>query len=118
MTTIVLALQDPGGLAGFEGSWRSLTALLIVFGLLALLAWLARRGSLPGAFTRRTTTAMRIEGALPLGDRRSLVVVDVEGRRLVIGMSPASVSLIAELPVRPFDSTLQSAVSRGERDVR
>lgn len=118
MTTFVVAWQDPAGLGGFEGGWRSLTALLIVFGLLALLAWLARRGSLPGAFMRRTTTTMRIEGALPLGDRRSLVVVDVEGRRLVIGMSPASVSLITELTVAPFDSTLQSAVSRGGRDGR
>lgn len=118
MSPILLALQEPAGLGAFDSGWRSLSALIIVFGLLGVLAWLARRGSLPGGFVRRPATAMRVESALPLGDRRSLVVVQVEGRRLVIGMSPASVSLIAELAAPPFDNTLQAAVGRRDGESR
>jgi len=111
VTLMLFALQDAPSL-GFESGWRSLAALAIVFGLLGGLAWLARRGTLPGGFGKRTVSSMRVEGALPLGERRSLVVVEVEGRRLVIGLSPASVSLITELPAPRFDTSLQSAVDR------
>jgi flagellar biogenesis protein FliO len=33
-----------------------------------------------------------------LGERRSLVIVSVEGRRLLLGLTPTSMSLVAELP--------------------
>ncbi len=118
MISVVVALQDPAGMGAFESGWRSMAALVVVFGLLGLLAWLARRGSLPGGFVRKSSTTMRVETALPLGDRRSLAIVVVEGRRLVIGMSPASVSLITELATPAFDRTLQSSVENPGGDRR
>jgi len=67
-----------------------------VLGLVALLAWLVRRGALtlPG---RRGRSPVIVETAVPLGERRSLVIVAVEGRRLLLGLTPASVSLVTEL---------------------
>lgn len=118
MISLVIALQDAGGMGAFESGWRSMAALVVVFGLLGLLAWLARRGSLPGGFVRKSATTMRVETALPLGDRRSLAIVVVEGRRLVIGMSPASVSLITELATPAFDRALQSSVDSHGGDRR
>lgn len=87
--------------------YRMLVGSLIVLGLLGLWAWLMKRGVL----TRRTSGAVTIETAVPLGERRSLVIVAVEGRRLLIGLTPASVSLVTNLEPRPvgFDRALEQA---------
>jgi len=71
-------------------------AVLIVLGLVSALAWLLRRGSL-GALTGRGG-AITVETAVALGERRSLVIVAVEGRRLLLGLTPTTMSLVAELP--------------------
>lgn len=75
--------------------WQSLVSVLIVLGLMVALAWLARRGAFRGLRSRGR--AMAVETALPLGERRSLVVVEVEGRRLLLGLTPANVSFVTEL---------------------
>lgn len=75
---------------------NSFLAVLIVLGLVVALAWLVRRGSL-GALTKRGG-AINVETAVALGERRSLVIVSVEGRRLLLGLTPTSMSLVAELP--------------------
>jgi len=75
-------------------------AVLIVLGLVAALAWLLRRGSL-GALTGRGGP-INVETAVALGERRSLVIVAVEGRRLLLGLTPTTMSLVTELtPPRP-----------------
>jgi flagellar protein FliO/FliZ len=71
-------------------------AVLIVLGLVAAMAWLLRRGSL-GALAGRGG-AINVETAVALGERRSLVIVSVEGRRLLLGLTPTNMSLVAELP--------------------
>jgi flagellar protein FliO/FliZ len=73
--------------------WRMLGALAVVLGLLAGLAWLLRRQTL----ARRKSGALGVEAALSLGERRSLAIVTVEGRRLLLGLAPNSVSLVTEL---------------------
>ena len=83
---------------------RSLLAVFVVLALIALCAWLVRRGAL-GSLGRKGPSAVRIETAVPLGDRRSLVLVSVEGRRLLLGLTPQQVTLVTEL----------SGPERGER---
>jgi flagellar biogenesis protein FliO len=73
---------------------QSLLAVVLVLGLVGALAFLARRGSF-GSLTRRGPIV--IETAAPLGERRQLVIVAVEGRRLLLGLTPASVAMITEL---------------------
>lgn len=79
--------------------FQSFFAVLVVLALVAALAWLLRRGAFgplrPGA------RAIAVETAVPLGERRSLVIVAVEGRRLLLGMTPAQISLVAELGPAP-----------------
>jgi flagellar biosynthetic protein FliO len=70
-------------------------ATLIVLGLVAGLAWLVRRGPLAHLAAKGRPVA--VETAIPLGDRRSLVIVAVEGRRLLLGMTQTSISLVTEL---------------------
>lgn len=75
------------GLQGF-------LAVVLVLGLVGALAFLARRGTF-GALGKRGPIV--IETATPLGDRGRLVIVAVEGRRLLLGLTPASVAMITEL---------------------
>jgi flagellar biosynthetic protein FliO len=79
--------------------FQSFLAVVIVLGLVAALAWLVRRGAF-GAMRARGQ-AVVVETAVPLGERRSLVIVAVEGRRLLLGMTPAQISMVAELGAAP-----------------
>ena len=42
-------------------------------------------------------TSIVVETAVSLGERRSLVIVAVEGRRLLLGLATGGVSLLADL---------------------
>lgn len=99
-----------GGPAGI--GLGSLLAVSIVLALVGTLAWLLRRGvlKLPG---RRRDQRVTVETAVSLGDRRSLVIVAVEGRRLLLGLTPAQVMLVTELerPAAAFGATLDRQVS-------
>ncbi len=74
----------------------NLVSVVLVLLALAGLAWLLRRGmlKLPG---RKRDQAVTVETAVSLGEHRSLVIVAVEGRRLLLGMTPAQVTLVTEL---------------------
>jgi flagellar biosynthetic protein FliO len=70
-------------------------ATLIVLALIGALAWLVRKG--PLARLASAGKPVAVESAIPLGERRSLVIVTVEGRRLLLGMTATSISLVTEL---------------------
>ncbi len=109
---------DPANWLGSGDLTRSLFAILVVFGLLAVLAWLARRGTF-GSMGRQGRSLVKVEGAVPLGERRSLMVVSVEGRRLLLGLPPMQVPPVTELaPPQPpsaggtsFEHTLARTMS-------
>ena len=82
-------------------------ATLIVLALVAALAWLVRRG--PLARLANSGKPVAVETAIPLGERRSLVIVAVEGRRLLLGLTPASVSLVTELRAGESAASLSGA---------
>jgi len=106
---LTLLAQAPAGEWQPDGSGalRGILSLVLVLGLIALLAWLLRRGSLGvlGLTPGRARGPVAVEAAVPLGERRSLMVVSVEGRRLLLGLTPSHVSLVTELQ--------QSDVGRG-----
>ena len=98
---------------------RGILATAFVLGLLGLLAWLLRRGTIRlGA--ARGTQHVTIETAVSLGERRQLVVVAVEGRRLLLGLTPVQVSLVSELtPARSpsqFNVALDRSIAVPERE--
>jgi flagellar protein FliO/FliZ len=74
---------------------NGLLAVAIVLALVAALAWLARRGTFAGLTAKNRL--VWVETAVPLGERRTLVVVAVEGRRLLLGLTPTQISLVTEL---------------------
>ena len=70
-------------------------ATALVLALVGGLAWLVRRGPLARLTAQGRPIA--VETAIPLGERRSLVIVSVEGRRLLLGMTPSTIALVTEL---------------------
>ena len=78
------------------------TGVLLVFGLLAVLALAARWMQSRNAFGRG---GMRVLSSIGLGGKERLMVVDVEGKRLLIGVAPGGVNLIHTLhePVASAD---------------
>lgn len=92
----------------FPSFTRAAGALVVVLALLFGVAWLLKRG----APARTGRKGLAIESALALGERRSLAIVSIEGRRLLVGLAPGHVSLVTELaPLPEFGAVMDAAVS-------
>jgi flagellar protein FliO/FliZ len=100
-------VADPASLAFSLRPWL---ALGFVLALLAATVW-ALRASAAG---RRAGQGLAVESALSLGDKRSLVIVKVEGRRLLVGVAPGGVSLVTELHA-PFGDALAQSLQKHEQ---
>jgi flagellar biosynthetic protein FliO len=108
LTALVTPAADPWPTAYADGL-RALVSVAIVLGLVGVLAWLVRRGSLRiGGPGRKGPIA--IEASVPLGERRSLLIVTLEGRRLLLGLTPVQVSLLTEL--KAAEAGFESALTR------
>jgi flagellar protein FliO/FliZ len=91
---------------------RTIVGLVVVMIALAGFLWLLKRGTFAGR-GRAGRPALAVESAISLGDRRSLVIVTVEGRRLLLGASPSQISFITELtrPDSTFGTALEGAMA-------
>lgn len=108
----------PTGWSDGPGVVRTLLSLVVVLGLMAGCLWLVRRGGLQGGL-RKGQRAVQVETAVGLGDRRQLVIVSVEGRRLLLGVTPMHVSLVTELAGAPtFGQALDARVGEPGREGR
>jgi flagellar protein FliO/FliZ len=85
---------------------RALVTVVVVVALLAAAAWALRRRTGMG---RARHQRVAIETAVSLGERRSLVIVSVEGRRLLLGVAPGHIGLVTELG-RPGDGPFGKAL--------
>jgi flagellar protein FliO/FliZ len=111
MPVLLLALQQTEPLAGGGPSisGQAFLSVAIVLALLGGAAWALRRSNT----MRRGRLPIAVETAVALGERRSLVVVSVEGRRLLLGLTPQAVSLVTELKASggEFGQTLDASLS-------
>ncbi len=79
-----------GGLEIF----RMLVSLVVVIGLMAVVYyWLKRRGNMPGIGQRR----MRVIERLPVDTRRSVLLVEVDGQEMLIGVGNDAITPIKTL---------------------
>lgn len=76
-------------------AWAPVLALMLVLGVILALAWVVSRLRLPGL---RQAVPMRVVGAMPLGPRERLVVVEIQDRWHVLGVTAHTIQPIAEMP--------------------
>ena len=95
--TVQPAAQAPGYAASpAAGSLlQTIFALTLVLGLLAGLAWFMKRYG-PKAVAGAAN--LRIVGALNLGGRERIMVVEVGDQWIVVGASPGRVNALATMP--------------------
>ncbi|MDE3032282.1 MAG: flagellar biosynthetic protein FliO [Acidobacteriota bacterium] len=75
---------------------RAFGSLVLVLGLVSLSLWALKkygRGRLPGGGHGK----LKVEETLALGDRRFVSILDAEGERFLIALSPQGIALLARL---------------------
>ena len=92
---------------------RAFGSLVLVLGLAGLSLWALKkygRGRIPGGGGGK----LRVEETLALGDRRYVSILDAEGERFLIALTPQGVSLISRLDPgeRGEPGTFDEALSR------
>ncbi len=87
-----------------------LASLALVVTLILALAWLARRmQNLP----RGGRAGLKVVGGLSLGSRERVVILEFEGRRLLVGVAPGQVRLLDAARAPDFADEL-ARVARNE----
>ena len=92
---------------------RTFGSLVLVLGLAGASLWALKkygRGRMPGTGGGK----LRVEETLALGDRRFVSILDVEGERFLIALTPQGISLVSRLDPgdRGEPETFDSALSR------
>jgi flagellar protein FliO/FliZ len=82
--------------------------LLLVVGTILALAWLSRRlgGALPG-----NGKIMKILAVLPLGTREKIVLVDVGGQQLILGVTPGQINTL-QVFTQPIVPAVQTVATK------
>lgn len=80
------------GMAGGEVSTgRALGSLVLILGMMgAVYYWLRRRGGVPGVSARR----MKVVERMALDARRSLLLVRVDDREVLLGLGHEQITLL------------------------
>ncbi|MBI3090196.1 MAG: flagellar biosynthetic protein FliO [Candidatus Tectomicrobia bacterium] len=82
-------------------SVKMAAALALLLGMLLVGAHLVRRYGLKGRGLLGQGSSVKVHATHYLGAKKSLAVVEVEGQRLVLGVTPQSITLLASLPGPP-----------------
>ncbi|MCY0966033.1 flagellar biosynthetic protein FliO [Parathalassolituus penaei] len=131
LTAPVLASELPAAAPGpMATTGKVMASLVLILVMIAGLALLARRlQHLKWLQTgRQDDVAIRTAGVLNLGVKEKLLVVDVGGKRLLLGVTSQQITTLAELPLessaeQAFDqqqaetSTVFSSASEAESSV-
>jgi len=101
---------------------RFALALVLVIGLIALIAWLARRFGLaqrlaPGTGTPRKYRRLAVVEVCPVDGRRRLVLVRRDGIEHLIMLSAAGSGFVVERGIGRRDATSSFAKALDEADV-
>ncbi|WP_312264553.1 flagellar biosynthetic protein FliO [Rivihabitans pingtungensis] len=89
---------------------QTVLAMAVVLGVILGLAWLARRVN-PMALTGNPAS-LRVVSGVMVGQRERVVVVEVQGKWLVLGVAAQSVNLLCTLD-KPEDVPADVPVARG-----
>ncbi len=95
LTLLTLAATAGTGAAGTGAAGQPVTgievvgqvtlSLMLVIAVLLVLAWAMRR---LGRFQSQTASRLQVLGGIRLGARERILLVEAEGRRILVGVSP------------------------------
>jgi flagellar protein FliO/FliZ len=95
---------------GAAGLLQTIFALLLVLGLLIGLAWLLKRyGPKPGGGLAN----LRVVGALNIGGRERIMVVEVGDQWIVVGAAPGRVNALHTMPRQDVDLGAGTGAAQG-----
>ena len=93
------AADAPPDVAGSIG--QMVFGLAVVIGLLLAGLWLIKRLSV----ARGALTGLKVLGAVPVGPRERVVLVEIAGKVLVLGVTQSNVSALHTLPAEELGDT-------------
>ena len=86
--------------------FQVLLGLMVVLGLLAATAWAIRRAGLARSVS---ASAVKIIGGASIGTRERIVLVEVAGQWIVVGIAPGCINALATMPrqedIAPAETT-------------
>lgn len=103
--TVHQGAAQADSLLGFAALGKTALALALIVGLIVLCSWLLRR---IGAGRTWAGQPLRVVGSTLLGQRERVVIVEVQGTWLVLGVGAGQINKLHELPA-PADSPAAAA---------
>jgi flagellar protein FliO/FliZ len=91
--------------SGVAGVTQVSFALLLVLAVVFAAAWAMRKFRF---FNQRGQTAIEVLQGVNLGAKERAVLIRIQGRRLLLGVAPGQVSLLAELAAEAADVNTES----------
>lgn len=88
--------------------------VVVSLGVVLALLWYLQRRLSKGSLRTRKTNPVVVVGRQTIGPKASVVVVDVEGSRLVLGVTDGSITMLQSAeapPVVDFEESLDAAVA-------
>ncbi|TFD65265.1 flagellar biosynthetic protein FliO [Cryobacterium ruanii] len=85
--------------------------VVLSLGVVLALLWYLQRRLSRGALAKGATNPVTVVGRQPIGQKASVVVVEVEGTRLVLGVTEQAVTVLHEKSLATPSSTLDEAIS-------
>lgn len=84
---------------------RSIMALSFVLGLIFLAAYFFKKitglKSYGGFNARRNRVVIQQVGTMPLGDKKFLSVIEIQGKHYFIGITQTSINMLSEIQLEP-----------------
>ncbi|WP_407331065.1 flagellar biosynthetic protein FliO [Enterovibrio sp. 27052020O] len=97
LTTIGL-LFSPSAFAAVstgENLATTFVALLVVIGVIFGLAWVLKRMQVPSLMGAKS--GLKVISQLPLGQKERVLVIDVNGEQVLVGVTPHQITLLKTL---------------------
>ena len=86
--------------------------VVLSLGVVLALLWYLQRRLSRGARALGVANPVTVVGRQPIGQKASVVVIEVEGTRLVLGVTEQAVTVLHEKPFAPVTpTTLDAAIS-------
>jgi flagellar protein FliO/FliZ len=97
-----------------QSVWPSVLVFLLVIAAIPATAWLLRRGQ---SFGARGNASLGIAGAVAVGPRERIALVRADGKWLVVGITPQSITLLTELDGPPAEISAIAPAAPGFPDL-